>query len=65
MSNLIWDAKAFHDELPKYEKGEFERLHLCNFECEPLTEKEKADIEEFKADEIEHFKRQQKMLSRL
>ena len=65
MSNIIWDSSKLKINPLDYEKGEFERLHLCNFECEPLTDKEKADIKEFEVDEREYFKRQQKMLSRL
>tara|TARA_R110000744_G_scaffold216325_4_gene335140 strand:- start:491 stop:679 length:189 start_codon:yes stop_codon:yes gene_type:complete len=57
MSNVIWDNNGKSIDPQKYGKGEFERLHLCTFECEPLTDKEKSDIEEFKTDEREYFRR--------
>tara|TARA_R110000822_G_scaffold146480_2_gene285562 strand:+ start:512 stop:703 length:192 start_codon:yes stop_codon:yes gene_type:complete len=57
MSNIVWKSIHMDTAMPSYTKGEFERLHLCTFECEPLTDKEKDDIKQFKEDEREHFRR--------
>lgn len=56
----MWNVKNLTEYAlgePSFNEDDFKKLFMCEFECEPLTEKQLKDIEEFKKDEADYFAR--------